>query len=347
MLGVSKPDVTAPGVQILAGQTPAPADPADPPGELFQAIAGTSMSSPHVAGAAALLKHLHPDWTPGQIKSALMTTASRDGLVKEDGVTPFTPFDAGTGRIDLKAAQSPGLTFDVPVSEYIAHAADLWTANHPSVYVPDIAPNSLAVRRTALSVASKATTWTLTIIPDALPGLSVTVPPTVTVAGGASTPFDIQIDKSGVPGGAARHAILRMTSSQTTLHLPITAAGPVPRPDLVISAVSAPSTGTRGVAMTSAATVQNIGTGAASAFTFQVYLSRNDAVVNAGDTPYWFCRFGSLAPGASSACDFTGEIPSSIEPGTYFLVVRADDADAIAERDETNNVSSAGPITID
>ena len=75
-LGISKPDLAAPGVQILAGTTPQPGlIEAGPPGELFQAIAGTSMSSPHVAGAGALLKALHPDWTPGQIKSALMTTA--------------------------------------------------------------------------------------------------------------------------------------------------------------------------------------------------------------------------------------------------------------------------------
>ena len=69
-LGVSKPDITAPGVQILAGASPQHmAPPAGvalgPQGELFQAIAGTSMSSPHIAGAGALVKALHPDWTPG------------------------------------------------------------------------------------------------------------------------------------------------------------------------------------------------------------------------------------------------------------------------------------------
>ena len=61
-----KPDVTAPGVQILAGMTPTPESPVEgPPGEYFQAIAGTSMSSPHVAGAGLLLADAHPTWTPG------------------------------------------------------------------------------------------------------------------------------------------------------------------------------------------------------------------------------------------------------------------------------------------
>ena len=109
-LGVSKPDITAPGVEILAGNTPASVDIAvGPPGELFQAIAGTSMSSPHIAGAGALLKALHPDWTPGQIKSALMTTAWTQ-VVKEDGTTPANAFDDGSGRVNLNVAGDPGLS---------------------------------------------------------------------------------------------------------------------------------------------------------------------------------------------------------------------------------------------
>src|SRR5690606_39109859 len=91
-LGIAKPDVTAPGVQILAGTTPTPA--AVDGGarrQLFMAIQGTSMSSPHVAGAAALLRDFQPTWTPGQIKSALMLTAT-GAVVKEDGSTPADPF---------------------------------------------------------------------------------------------------------------------------------------------------------------------------------------------------------------------------------------------------------------
>ena len=85
-----KPDVTAPGIQVLAGMTPQPDETTPtngPPGNLYQAIAGTSMSSPHAAGVSALVKAAHPDWTPAEIKSALMTSSVQD-VVKEDGVTP-------------------------------------------------------------------------------------------------------------------------------------------------------------------------------------------------------------------------------------------------------------------
>ena len=64
------------------------------------------MSSPHIAGAARSCSALHPDWSPGQIKSALMTTATTE-VVKEDAATPADPFDFGAGRIDLTQAGIP------------------------------------------------------------------------------------------------------------------------------------------------------------------------------------------------------------------------------------------------
>ena len=73
---VLKPDLTAPGVNILAGQTPDVAN--GMRGETFQYLSGTSMSVPHVAGIAALIKEAHPEWQPAAIKSALMTTAHQD-----------------------------------------------------------------------------------------------------------------------------------------------------------------------------------------------------------------------------------------------------------------------------
>ena len=112
-----KPDVTAPGVQILAGMTPEPSSGVT--GELFQYLQGTSMSTPHVSGIAALLIQKYPHWTPAQIKSALMTTA-RQNVVKEDGATAADPFDFGAGHIRPNNAIDPGLVYDAGLIDYMA-----------------------------------------------------------------------------------------------------------------------------------------------------------------------------------------------------------------------------------
>ena len=93
------------------------------PGNLYQAIAGTSMSSPHSAGVSALVKAAHPDWTPAMIKSALMTSAVQN-VVKEDGVTPADPFDDGAGSIRADRAVNPTLVFDETFDDFVASASD-------------------------------------------------------------------------------------------------------------------------------------------------------------------------------------------------------------------------------
>ncbi|GAE33633.1 S8 family serine peptidase [Halalkalibacter akibai] len=93
-----KPDLVAPGVAI---------DSTVPKGYL--GLNGTSMSAPHVAGAAALVKQAHPDWSPDQIKAALMNTAKQ--LVKEDG-EPYYPYEQGAGRLQVdKAVQATTLAY--------------------------------------------------------------------------------------------------------------------------------------------------------------------------------------------------------------------------------------------
>lgn len=221
-LGVSKPDITAPGVQILAGASPQHVGVAGgPQGELFQAIAGTSMSSPHVAGSGALLKALHPTWTPGQIKSALMTTARTAGLVKEDGVTPFTPFDAGSGRIDLTVADNPGLTFESTGAQFVANRDSLVKANYPSIYDPAM-PGVVKVSRTARSVLKSASTWLLA--GSGGPDFKVKVPRSITVGAGGTATFDIGLDAARVPLGETRFGQVTLTQrgGNRVLHLPVT-----------------------------------------------------------------------------------------------------------------------------
>jgi subtilisin family serine protease len=219
-LGISKPDVTAPGVQILAGHTPQPDHVSGGlPGELFQAIQGTSMSSPHVAGAAALLKHLRPAWTPGQLKSALMTTARIDAVVKEDGVTPIDPFDAGSGRIDLSRAGNPGLTFNASDQDYWIHRNTLWLVNYPSLYVPALS-GALSVSRTVQSDLSSPSLWRVEVVAPA--DLVVTTPQFLFVPPGGNTTFNITVDVTAVPSGGVRHARLHMTGSDIQITFPIT-----------------------------------------------------------------------------------------------------------------------------
>ncbi len=115
--GWIKPDVTAPGVRILAGSTPEPNSGMG--GGFYGYLSGTSMATPHVAGAAALLIESHPDWSPAQVKSALMTTA-RQSVKKEDGATRADPFDFGSGHIVPNDADDPGLTFNASLTDYLA-----------------------------------------------------------------------------------------------------------------------------------------------------------------------------------------------------------------------------------
>ncbi len=112
-----KPDITAPGVRILAAGTPEPA--IGGVGGFFQYLQGTSMSSPHIAGLAALVREEHPSWSPAAVKSALMTTA-RQNVVKEDGATPAGPFDFGAGHVDPNKAIDPGLVYEADLFDYLA-----------------------------------------------------------------------------------------------------------------------------------------------------------------------------------------------------------------------------------
>lgn len=268
-LPYGKPDVTAPGIAILAGNTPEAVAAEHVDGQLFQVINGTSMAAPHVAGSAALLRHLHPSWTAGQIKSALMTSATRKKLFKQDGVTPVDPFDAGSGRIALKTARDAGLTFDVPVQDYTDHQNDLWNVNYPNVSVPSAAPTVLALQRTARSELATASTWKITVSPP--PGVAVTAPAEITVPAGGSAPLPIQIDKSALGAGEVRFGALDLAYKGYRVHLPITVAGPAA--NLRVQAVTGSSPVTVGGDITVTIDIENVGAAASSTHRAVVYLS--------------------------------------------------------------------------
>ena len=207
---ILKPDVTAPGVNILAGFTPDAAN--RTPNETFGYLSGTSMSTPHVAGVAALLRQAHPDWTPAAIKSALMTTA-RQSITQIDGGSPANPFDFGAGHIVPNAAKEPGLVYELGDDDYDAFACGVGIASVPetrcdeleaagrSFFARDMNQPSIAIARVAseqtvtrsvTNVGDTAETFTVSITPP--PGMQVIVdPPSLSVAPGQSASFDTTV----------------------------------------------------------------------------------------------------------------------------------------------------------
>lgn len=172
---VNKPDITAPGVSIFAaeadGQAPAPE---------YQFLSGTSMSSPHNAGSGALMSAVHPTWTPYEIRSALMMTATTENTVKEDGVTPTDAFDLGAGRIDLGAAKDAGLVLDETVANFLA--ADPNLGGDPSTLNLASMMDSACVgtcswTRTVTNPDKSTSHWNVTASGPAGLGLTVEVSP--------------------------------------------------------------------------------------------------------------------------------------------------------------------------
>ncbi|KAF5792249.1 putative tripeptidyl-peptidase II [Helianthus annuus] len=123
-----KPDIIAPGVNILAGWS-GKASPSGLENDTrrveFNIKWGTSMACPHVSGIAVLLKIAHPEWSPAAIKSALMTTAYntyKNSKELLDVVTgePATPFDLGAGHVNPISALNPGLVYNASTDDYLS-----------------------------------------------------------------------------------------------------------------------------------------------------------------------------------------------------------------------------------
>ncbi|VAI17598.1 unnamed protein product [Triticum turgidum subsp. durum] len=149
---ILKPDVIAPGVNILAAWSGA----ASPSGSDMDArrveyniLSGTSTACPHVAGVAALIKKRHGDWTPAMIRSALVTTAGpldKDGRdIVDSGsaigaaVMGATPLAAGAGFVLPRLAMDPGLVYDAGTQDYVDFLCTLnYTVEQMRQFVPEL-----------------------------------------------------------------------------------------------------------------------------------------------------------------------------------------------------------------
>ncbi|PDW00466.1 hypothetical protein A9Q02_09775 [Candidatus Chloroploca asiatica] len=213
---VLKPDVAAPGVDIIAAVT------VNAMGEpRFAVSSGTSMAAPHNAGAAALLRQRYPSWTPSEVRSALMTTAEH---------TSDDPFEVGAGRINVGRAMRAGFVLDETAANFAAADPTLdgnvTTLNLPSLTNRNCFGECVWIR-TLKSTLPVTTTWTPAF--TGTTGLAVTVSPaTITLAPGATQTITITASGSELPveaGGTEARGYLTFTPAIAVL----SATGDLPR----------------------------------------------------------------------------------------------------------------------
>ncbi|XP_075643702.1 subtilisin-like protease SBT3 [Castanea sativa] len=146
--GVLKPDIIAPGVDVLAASVPSKYDLVTD----YALKSGTSMATPHVAGVGALLKAIHPKWSPAAIRSAMMTTAyaldNTGTIIKSEFTNDLgTPLEFGAGHINPNKAMDPGLIYDMGFQDYIEFLCGL---EHTKKQM------SALIRRTQWSCSNKS-----------------------------------------------------------------------------------------------------------------------------------------------------------------------------------------------
>jgi subtilisin family serine protease len=193
---ILKPDITAPGVDVLAGVSPFAEG-----GAMFGFLSGTSMSTPHVAGLGALMKQRHPDWSPMMIKSAMMTTATPIF----GSAANSSPLAVGAGHVNINAAVDPGLVYDSGFNDWVnmicgvgqltgcAAPMDPSDLNQASIAIGDLAGTQTVKRR--VTNVGPAGTYNVSVVAPA--GITVTVAPaSLTLATGQSANYTVSFART-------------------------------------------------------------------------------------------------------------------------------------------------------
>jgi hypothetical protein len=305
---ILKPDLTGPGSAVVAhvraSLTVAQRDQVVAgtltPGWATGSLSGTSMSSPHVAGAAALFKQLYPTWSPAAIKSALTTTNT---VVKiTGGATDTNRWGYGAGHLAPTPAAVPNLVYDAGVNDYgrflcgvsLAPPSGLggcdvlgsikpWNLNLSS-----LTASRVVVSRTLQRTVKNVGASTATFVSSAdLPGWTVEVTPSqLTLAPGASATFNAKITRTSAALNAWTFGSLGWSDGVRSITSPLSAqalafASPLEVSDKRVSGrgtkiISVESSFTGPLSMTSiglvpaVATASSVATGATQCFSITV-----------------------------------------------------------------------------
>jgi len=218
---VQKPDLAAPGTNIFAAYVP--------DANSVDTLTGTSMASPHVAGAAALMVAANPTWSVDQVISALMTSATRN-VVADDRVSPTRFFESGSGMLDIPKAVNAGLFLPVTRQQFIdanpgagGEPADL---NLPTMHRIRCESSCSFTRRFTANVGG---TWTASATLSA--GTAQIQPNTIQLAAGQTAAITITITPpqggAGWIEGFLRLAPSGASGQVTNTELPISVFSPI------------------------------------------------------------------------------------------------------------------------
>ncbi|MCU1526016.1 MAG: serine protease [Microbacteriaceae bacterium] len=238
---VLKPDVTAPGVAIIAdGANAAGADPT------FQFLSGTSMAAPHISGLALLYLGERPNATPAEIKSAMMTTAydTKDGA----GHAVTDPFVQGAGHVDPTKFFAPGLLYLNALPDWLAYIQGIGY----DVGVTPIDPSNLNLASIAIGSLTASETITRSVTSTQagdfsakvdVPGIDAVVTPSTLSFGaaGETKSFTVKFTRTDAPLDAFTTGSLTWTSGSTAVRSPIAI-----RPVTIVAPASVSGTGTYG-----------------------------------------------------------------------------------------------------
>ncbi|WP_198147942.1 S8 family serine peptidase [Microbacterium sp. XT11] len=220
---IMKPDVAAPGVAILAATN-------NGPGETptFGILSGTSMAAPHVAGLAALYLGEHPNATPAEIKSAMMTTAY--DTVNADGSPNTNPFEQGAGEVEPKRYLQPGLLYLNAAADWAAFIEGKGLGEFDGVEpidgsdlnIASFSIGSLASAQTVTRTVTSTEAGTFTASVD-LPGVDVTVSPsTLSFSGpGETATYTVTFDNRSAPVEQWATGTLTWKSEKNSVRSPI------------------------------------------------------------------------------------------------------------------------------
>ena len=313
--GAIKPDLAAPGVSILS---------TFPGGNYFE-FDGTSMATPHVTGAAALLRAVKPAITIDEIEAALVMGAVDVGPAGPDN-------DTGVGRLDVFEStrlvlglSAFGIKATTPTATEAGTVPGVFTVTRKGNTTDELTVTYTVAGAAIAGSDYEPLTGTLTIPAGAATATIVVTPIDDPIA---EHPETVVVTLDPAPD-------YLLSPSQAT----ITILSEDPFPDLVIGSLGAPANAGAGSTITVTDTTLNSGGGPAGASTTRFYLSTN-GLLDAADVQLASRAVPALAPGASHASSTGVTIPEGTAAGIYYLIASADADNVVDETLDVNNATS-------